>query len=123
MAKKYFRIKNDGSNTCGYNGTFVYEYHSDYDKDYVKVKYHTYVIDKYNILKWANTLPTLCDMFVVVGENQQPIPFYSLKLAKKSVRHTKARIYGAIWVYSVYKNVRPALIPVCELKESKWELL
>ena len=49
--------------------------------------------DKKDIIKQANTINLLCDRFVVIYENEEPVPYKNYLDAVA----TQKEVYGAIW--------------------------
>ena len=55
---------------------------------------------KKEVIKEADTIEELCDEFVVVRDNQRPIPLINLeqvKLNRGNYGYSNSKVYGAIW--------------------------
>lgn len=54
---------------------------------------HTRAFNDWHIIKQADTIERLCDRFVVIYENEEPVPYKNYLDAVA----TQKEVYGAIW--------------------------
>ena len=57
-------------------------------------------INPYKDVKIADTIEELCDEFVVIRDNQRPIPLTNLeqvRLNRGNYGYSNSKVYGAIW--------------------------
>lgn len=106
-----------------------------YEKEYIKhdellntYYYHDCVIGNIEIIKQANTIEELCDVYIIKGEfgiytvSFKELDEHAMGQTKEMLLSGQLEAYGAIWI--IDSDGAPTLKPVAKVnKEGRLELL